>query len=528
MNKTRSETQQHSAYQHCHKAVLLDVFIPPREAVDTLMKCYLDTFEYTHRILHVPTFKESFARFWTVPLQDNEPFYAKLLLVMAIGSFHGDAADIQLARDMAPQGLISTWLHAAQHWLDFAMMDSKISFDAVQVHALLLLARQVNSEHANLIWISSGSLVRTALVMGLNRDPDSFSSMTPYHAEMRRRLWATIVEIDLQSSLDAGKPLAISFDDCNCRSPSNLDDEDISETDTILATPKPAHIFTRTSFQVAMHTSLDARIEIVRLANSCHFDIPYQKVLTAAAPMARASQNSPLSLRPGRMTGPQVSNSVDFPAAVFDLIVRRYLLALHRPVSVMGAYEPTYHLSRITCFDSSLKILSLLGLESSSPSGTTNRPSDVVRHCGGMFRNDLYHAALTICLELLMGLVDFERLGCSIHGLDICIAPGTAGRLNFDRFVSLVENFLLVTESWNMSECDYHKMHIFLSMAISSVKARSSHGNPRDAVLASTRVSIRICKGLLLATRRQEGPDLATMVSFHVQFESSISLIRQN
>lgn len=83
---------------------------------------------------------------------------------------------------------------------------------------------------------------------------------------MRPRLWTTILEIDVQCLLTAGKPLFISCDDCKCGAPSNIEDEDINETDLRLSEPKSADTFTRTSIQIALRKSLPDRAVVVQLA----------------------------------------------------------------------------------------------------------------------------------------------------------------------------------------------------------------------------------------------------------------------
>jgi hypothetical protein len=55
-------------------------------------------------------------------------------------------------------------------------------------------------------WVIVGMIVRTAFRMGYHRDPSRFPNISPFKAEMRRRLWTMIVQLDLMSSAQMGLP----------------------------------------------------------------------------------------------------------------------------------------------------------------------------------------------------------------------------------------------------------------------------------------------------------------------------------
>lgn len=63
------------------------------------------------------------------------------------------------------------WICAAQNWLLGPIEKDRISINGLQIQCLLILARQVLSIGEDLIWIAIGNLLRTAIQMGLNRDP---------------------------------------------------------------------------------------------------------------------------------------------------------------------------------------------------------------------------------------------------------------------------------------------------------------------------------------------------------------------
>ncbi|QSS61141.1 hypothetical protein I7I51_03313 [Histoplasma capsulatum] len=221
--------------------------VPLRETADELVTGYLRTFESVYRILHVPTFQQEYLQFWNSPQSASQSFVVRLLLVMAIGTCFYQRP----GSSIAPRTMAAPWVYAAQAWLGAPSEKSLVNIAAVQVHCLLLLARQNCAIDGDLAWISAGSLLRVAMYVGLHRDPQYLPKMPVFQAELRRRLWATILEILLQSSMDAGGSPLVSLDDYDCEPPSNINDQDMSP-DESTAVPYVTERFTNTSVQIAL------------------------------------------------------------------------------------------------------------------------------------------------------------------------------------------------------------------------------------------------------------------------------------
>lgn len=509
MKKTKRKAEETAAYDY--NSVLSHAFIPPREVADALVGAYLDTFEYTHRILHVPTFEKQYAQFWTAVTDQGSTFIAKLLMVCAVGSFNEAAIakcpdTHELLREQVP-----AWLSAVRQWLDKATQEAEEGLGTLQVHCLLIIARQLHADDRDHLWISTGSLVRSAMTMGLHRDPSAFTRMIPFTAEMRRRLWCTIIELDLQASHDAGKPMSIPDGVSDCNPPSNLDDEQVGVTPP---TAKPNECFTRTSFQIALLKSLPARKEVIRLANGLQAK-SCRGILTLGADITRALGDLPPCLTFSEKGAIGSSRPTEFAAAFLDLLIRRFLASVHRHGATLGAYDPAYHFSRVTCVDSSLVILATLGL--------LNKPSAVVSHtlrssCGGMFDLDLLHAAITICLELIMEKIDVDTLGCSIRSR---VFSGHSNNFDRESLIDAVEGVVKALEPKIVRhQGDTHKSYVLLRAALSSAKARHDGVNPQAAVSAEMVNSIARCKDLLLQQGRP------TQAGLQVP-DSEVSLFRK-
>lgn len=74
-------------------------------------------------------------------------------------------------------------------------------------------------------WALLAMALRLAQAIGVHRDGDG-SAFSPFEAEMRRRLWAQIIVLDVRAAQDRGTEAMIRQEETNTAAPSNLNDED--------------------------------------------------------------------------------------------------------------------------------------------------------------------------------------------------------------------------------------------------------------------------------------------------------------
>jgi len=248
--------------------------IPPPETCEVLLDAYFRTAESAFRIFHIPTFRKEYDQYRNQPLLASDSFILRMLLAMAIGVTYYQEPDVEELRTQAKK-----WIYAAQSWLsEIPYEKSRLSIAGLQLHCLLLIARQSLVVVADLVWISAGSLVRRAFSMGLHRDPKYFPNMGVLQAEIRRRLWATIAELNVQCSVESGMRPLIRSDDFDTEAPANINDEDIDENTNIPPVSKPSDVFTQTSIQITLLSSLRTRIEILQVSNSLNSEPSYEEV----------------------------------------------------------------------------------------------------------------------------------------------------------------------------------------------------------------------------------------------------------
>jgi hypothetical protein len=326
--------------------------IPTKEVCDELVANYFRNFESVYRIIRILSFYASYAAYWVRPGQNNCCF--SMVLVLAIGTvFIPDSAKATSFRATARQ-----WVYAAQQWLLAPLGKSCMNIRGLQIQCLLILARETIGIGSDLIWTSIGTIIRTAMQLGYHRDPQTFHGMSPLHAEMRRRLWATVMEISVHAAFNSAMPPLISLDEFDTGPPLNINDDEIGKSTETPPLPHPSTVYTQTTLQLHLHRSFPARLEAVRVSSSFRVDPSYEHVLRLGKEISASCRF------------PSISNSpqpTPFHLNHLDLLLRRPLLALHRSWVIKAKANPRYYFSRKVTLDTALALTSNLQDDDVSP-----------------------------------------------------------------------------------------------------------------------------------------------------------------
>lgn len=443
---------------------------PPREMSDTLANLYFKSFESTHRILHGPTFWANYQRYWDQPETAVTPaLRLTILLVIGIGSSLFDYGTPEAAlRNME---LVHHWIYAAETWLAGPLEKDRVDLTGLQIYCLAILSRQIFSIGGDTVWMSMGSLIHRAMQIGLHRDPQNLPGqpMPVLQAEVRRRLWATILELVVQSSLDSRMPPRISFDEFDTEPPSNVSDAEIDESTTVVQSHPKGH-FTTASIQLALLGSLPTRLRILQLLNGIGSEMSYQRILALSSELTDALRvNNSLMKDDQRFT--------PFHRNLLDYLVRRFMIPLHFSFSNQAGTNPVYYYSLKLSLDAAIAIMS------PEPDAGFSR---LMTSAGGLFREGLRVATMAITLELLVH-VQAQR------------QDGTLQRTS--RYRELLKQasrdmMSLSEERIRQGETNV-KSHMFLSMILAQVEAIEADSPIEPQIARSARDSLEHCYGIL-------------------------------
>ncbi|OAQ81293.1 C6 transcription factor [Purpureocillium lilacinum] len=373
--------------------------LPAKEVADELIDCYLRTSERVYRVVHIPSFRRDYDALWTPGETRSTAFIVQLKLILAIGATTYDEAFS--LRELAMQ-----WVYEAQTWLSEPGLKSQLSIRALQTSVLLLLARESTGVGETLVWTVAGSLLRTAIYMGLHRDPAKLPGVSPFDAEMRRRLWNTILELELQSSMASGGPPLLSLVDFDTRPPANMDDEQLEAEEPVA---QPDDELTQTSLAIALRRTFAARLAVLKFLNDASSPGTYTEALRLDAELRDVYKTLRRTLRGYDLDN--ASPNVSFESRYIDILLLRYLSAIHTPFFGPSLHDVAeYAFSRRVVIDSALKIWSAACLsETTAATRSTSQaaPSpggqDMARFVtngSGFFRTTVFQAGTLAALEL--------------------------------------------------------------------------------------------------------------------------------
>ncbi|KAL7807267.1 hypothetical protein V8C26DRAFT_439420 [Trichoderma gracile] len=450
----------------CLSSLNFDLNPPPREVADKMTALYFQSFELTHRILHQPTFWKVYERFWSSPESASAKLRLQVLLVIAIGSSLASHGEVDAGlRNMARQ-----WIYAAEVWLSGPLEKDRLDISGIQIHCLVMLARQIFSIGGDLVWISSGSLIHRAMQIGLHRDPKHLPNMSVLQMQLRRRLWATILELVVQSSLDSALPPRISFDEFDTEPPANCNDQDIEEPVAVLK-PHSRERFTGTSLQLILLDSLPTRLRILSLLNGLHSELSYLDVLDLTADILEACRRSNAFFRKNKGCG-----VTPFHHNLVDYLLRRFLIPLHCPFAHKARTNPLLNYSLKVSLDTAMAII-----YPEPDEGFSN----LMAIGGGLFREGIRYATSIISLELLAQT--------EAHYMD-----GAQGNLHSISHLkkAMEEMMSLSLERVRQGETNV-KNHMFLSMIMAQADAMERGESSELRIAKSARDSVSTCLELL-------------------------------
>ncbi|PZD37648.1 C6 zinc finger domain containing protein [Pyrenophora tritici-repentis] len=370
--------------------------LPPKHVCDQLVAGYLCTMETVYRVIHVPSFMPNYESVWAFDAEPSMAFMMMLKLVLAIGATVHD-------ENMSMRTEATRWVYEAQSWVSSPTFKSQLGIQYLQISILLLLARELVDVGSELVWISIGAVHRSAVYIGLHKDPSCLPHMKVMEAEMRRRIWNTIIELSLQMSMQAGGPPFIGLDDFNTAPPGNYDDDQLVNADPMV---KPDGVYTQTSVAIALRKTLPSRLAVLKFLNDLASTGTYEATLQIDAELRSAHK----TLR-RTMQGYSSDKSPSlFTVEAVEYIMQRYITSLHVPFFAAALNNPLYAFSRKATVASSLKIWGL-AVPVSKGSPYPEEETDLARmsRCaGGFFRMYAFHASTFLATELRTRLQEEE------------------------------------------------------------------------------------------------------------------------
>ncbi|KAF2491596.1 putative Zn(II)2Cys6 transcription factor [Lophium mytilinum] len=384
--------------------------VPPRPVVDRLMALHFDTYIITPYLIHSKKFLREYEAFWQdtsetsiawIGLMFSMLYIAAQLQTFTIDVNDGRAESLKAQyltlkdafREKAVQCLIlARYTTGGPCILETLIM--------VLTGEFILLK---NSATDGLLLISM--TLHIAMRMGYHRDPDHFPGISPFESEMRRRIWTTILVLDLALSLELGLPRSATDTHIDTRPPRNLRDCDFDEDTSEMPPPRPETEWTPVLPLIAKGRLISA-LGLICDVNTDINPPSYDKVKKidalledvhncATPPVLRwETMQHPITDSPNLVIARVSVETTYYKSRI--LLYRRALISY--PVRQSESQDRDRESVRI-CLDSALKILSFQQMlhEESQPFGRLAQLRWKVTH---IFNQDVLLATSVLCLYL--------------------------------------------------------------------------------------------------------------------------------
>ncbi|CAP73287.1 uncharacterized protein PODANS_2_6830 [Podospora anserina S mat+] len=204
--------------------------LPERQECEAWIAKYFQTYGRLYGILDQPAFNRDLDRIYSGSL-DHPVHICKILLAVSI-AMQSSEQERHRGRRLA---------RAVENCI-YTPKFQKPCCGVVQVLLLLAVMKSILASETDKMYdlLPLHGLIRDITTsMGLHRDPALFVEVTPYFAELRKRLWWCFVRLNLEYSIRSGTQFSLRLEESDCPLPlpislRTLDRESDGTTDSDL------------------------------------------------------------------------------------------------------------------------------------------------------------------------------------------------------------------------------------------------------------------------------------------------------
>ncbi|RYP88804.1 hypothetical protein DL770_004596 [Monosporascus sp. CRB-9-2] len=338
--------------------------IPARPVVDRLVSRYFNSFEMSPAVLHSVQFLKEYEEFWDNPSATPVIWLGLLFTIMCLATQFqkfrldpGVQTPATLSIELDLQKRVETFRQKSVQCLVLGNY-AKGGPYVLETLMLYIAAEIFLRNDAEIgVWILLGTIVQLAMHMGYHRDPKHFKGMSPFASEMRKRVWATIVELDLGISTQMGLPRLIKQWQTDTKEPSNLLDIDFDKASTDMPPSRPETDLTPMLYRLVKARIMMAIGFIWDFAADTR-SYTYTEVMKMDTKLQDAHTSIPECLK-WRSIAHCLTDSpqIIMQKLLLEIIFYRAKIVLHRKYLHCSPTETQYSHSQQACLGAALKLL---------------------------------------------------------------------------------------------------------------------------------------------------------------------------
>ncbi|KAI1370171.1 fungal-specific transcription factor domain-containing protein [Hypoxylon crocopeplum] len=331
--------------------------MPPRKVVDRHVSQFFNTFDMGPFILHRSKFLAEYANFWENPWATPIMWVGLLFSVMAVSAFLQlqDPGAVGLSTAES-QKMLTTYRASTIYCLvagDY-LRPSRYTVETLTLH--FTVDQNVNLDTSIGNWILVGVVVRIALRCGLHRDPSHWPEIRPLQAELRRRLWITLYQMDFFTSVQVGLPRIIKDSQCDTHPPAHLFDHDIGFENDEIPPERPMMDPTPLLYVIQRNTIIKVAAEIY---DTTEAEPPSPDTIASLGlKLERATNAIPSWLKYRSLEKSITDDPIRIlHQIVLDTLIHKSVYLLHRRSFLKGSVGEESKKSNEICIKAALAVL---------------------------------------------------------------------------------------------------------------------------------------------------------------------------
>ncbi|KAF3766268.1 hypothetical protein M406DRAFT_346258 [Cryphonectria parasitica EP155] len=315
--------------------------LPERSIVDRLVSRYFNILDMVPGMIHSGQFlREAFTDpAYALPLNGGE--YPRQSPQAA-----RTQAEVDLLREKATQCLkLGEYTRGGPYVLETLI--------------IYFLGEVFHKRGVNLgLWIIVGNIVQIALHMGYHRDACHYTNISPFAGEIRRRVWAVILQLDWSFATQLGLPRLIKETHADTLEPRNLYDSDFHEDTAEMPPSRPETEVTPTLYVLAKLRLRAAGLAILDKATVAS-PRSYDEVLELDGRIEAARETIPPIFKwTGLSSSLGVSSQIIIQRMWLELCIQEMKMMVHRKfLELPYNKDQQYAKPRTACLTAAMKCL---------------------------------------------------------------------------------------------------------------------------------------------------------------------------
>lgn len=214
--------------------------IPTREQCDALLEAFTYDYHPIVPLVHIPTIQEEYKRYWTTNarqpgIRRNSRFIPLMLAIIFAGSVvcAGEKFREAFGPSTSREDLSTSLYLLATKMLRMANFPRTPTIDSFTAY-LIIQGTWMRDEEPLTCCAFVGTAVRVAQMLGLNKEPSQFKKIPPIAAEVRRRIWWHVYNVDVLVAVASGLHPLIDQESWDVQPVCELKEEFIGTTEGLL------------------------------------------------------------------------------------------------------------------------------------------------------------------------------------------------------------------------------------------------------------------------------------------------------